>query len=78
MAADALGPGGRYLIDTIVADTLLSRFEPSGAWEVGGVAVEELRRYHEDTRRIGTTWIFTGDEERTVRTAFVLIYAVKS
>ena len=75
-AADALAPGGRYLIDTIVADTLLPRFEPSGAWEVGGVAVEELRRYHEDTRRIETTWTFTRDGERAVRTTFVRLYTV--
>lgn len=76
MAADALAPGGRYLIDTIVADTLLPRFEPSGIWEVGGVAVEELRRYHEDTRRIETTWTFTRDGERVVRTTFVRLYTV--
>ncbi len=75
-AADALAPGGRYLIDTIVADTLLPRFEPSGTWEVGGVAVEELRRYHEDTRRIETTWTFTRDGERAVRTTFVRLYTV--
>ena len=39
-AADALAPGGRYLIDTFVADSVLARFEPSGTWEVGGVAVD--------------------------------------
>ena len=76
-AADALAPGGRYLIDTIVADTLLPRFQPSGTWEVGGVAVEELRRYHEDTRRIETTWTFTRDGERAVRTTFVRLYTVE-
>ncbi len=75
-AADALAPAGRYLIDTIVADTVLPRFEPSGTWEVGGIAVEEIRRYHEDTRRIETTWAFTRDGERTVRTTFVRLYTV--
>ena len=26
--ADALAPGGRYLIDTFIADTVLAKFEP--------------------------------------------------
>ena len=76
MVAEALAPGGRYLIDTTIADSLLPEFEPTASWEVGGVAVEESRVYHDDSRRIETTWTFTRGEERVVRTSFVRLYSV--
>ena len=75
-AAEALGPGGRYLIDTFIADTVLARFEPNATWEVGGVAVDEARVYDPGTRRIETTWTFTQGEERAVRTTLVRLYSV--
>jgi SAM-dependent methyltransferase len=67
-AAAALTPGGRYLVDVPVADTVLTAFEPQGEWEVGGVHVHEARVYDEATRRIETTWTFRreGREERQV------------
>lgn len=74
--AEALAPGGRYLIDTIIADSVLSGFEPTASWEVGGVAVDEARVYHPDTRRIETTWTFTHGDERAVRSTFVRLYSV--
>jgi len=74
--AGALAPGGRYLIDTFIADTLLARFEPTATWEVGGVAVDETRIYDAGTRRIETTWTFTQDTERSVRTTSVRIYSL--
>jgi SAM-dependent methyltransferase len=75
-AAGALAPGGRYLIDTFVADTVLASFEPAATWEVGGVSVDETRRFDPDTRRIETTWTFTQGEERSVRTTLVRLYSV--
>jgi len=74
--ADALAPGGRFLLDTIVADSVLERFQPTASWTVGGVAVDELRIYHEDTRRIETTWTFVRGDETVVRTTFVRLYSV--
>lgn len=75
-AASALVPGGRYLIDIPVADTLLEIFEPESQWSVGGVDVHEARRYHDDTKRIETTWAFTRGEERDVRITSVRLYGV--
>ena len=75
-AAEALVPGGRYLIDTVSAETLLNRFEPTHAWEVGGVTVDEARVYHEDTRRIETTWTMTDGGERVERTTSVRVFTV--
>jgi SAM-dependent methyltransferase len=74
--ADALAPGGRYLIDTFIADTLRASFEPTAAWEVGGVAVDEARVYDPGTRRIETTWTFTQGEERSIRTTSVRVYSL--
>jgi SAM-dependent methyltransferase len=75
-AADALVPGGRYLIDVPVADTVLPAFEPEGAWQVGGVSVHEARVYDEDTRRIETTWTFVRGGDRESRTTSVRLYTV--
>jgi SAM-dependent methyltransferase len=75
-AAEALVPGGRYLIDVPVADTVLPAFEPEASWEVGGVAVHEARAYDEDTRRIDTTWTFTREGARESRTTSVRLYTV--
>jgi SAM-dependent methyltransferase len=75
--ADALAPGGRCLVDTIAADTLLPRFEPSDGWDVGGVRVDETRRYDEASKRIETTWSFArGEEERSQRVTSIRLYSV--
>jgi SAM-dependent methyltransferase len=74
--AEALAPGGRFLIDTIIADAVLPAFEPAASWEVGGVAVDEARIYHAETCRIETTWTFAQGLERSVRTTFVRLYSV--
>jgi SAM-dependent methyltransferase len=74
--ARALAPGGRFLVDTIVADSVLQRFQSRASWNVGGVRVDEVRVYHEDTRRIETTWAFARGDERVVRTTFVRLYSV--
>jgi SAM-dependent methyltransferase len=74
---DALVPGGRLLIDTLVADTLLPGFVPDAEWSVGDVDVREHRRYDDDRKRVETTWTFTsGDEVATQRTS-VRIYALE-
>ena len=75
-AAQALAPGGRFLIDTIVADSVLERFQSTASWRVGGVRVDEVRVYDEDTRRIETTWTFVRGDEQVVRTTLVRLYSV--
>ncbi|MFI5055831.1 MAG: class I SAM-dependent DNA methyltransferase [Actinomycetota bacterium] len=75
-AAAALAPGGQFLVDTNVADSVLERFQPTASWTVGGVAVDEVRVYHEDTRRMETTWTFARGDEGEVRTTSVRLYSV--
>lgn len=74
--ADALAPGGRFLIDTNVADSVLERFQSTASWNVGGVRVDEVRIYQEGARRIETTWTFARGDERVVRTTSVRLYSV--
>jgi len=75
-AAAALAPGGRYLIDTVAADSMLIDFHPENEWTVGGTHVHEMRRYDDVTRRIEDTWTFTRAGERETRTTSVRVYTV--
>jgi len=74
--ADALVPGGRLLVDTLVADTLLPGFVPDARWSVGDVDVTEARAYDPGTKRIETTWTFTRDGEAVTQATSVRIYAL--
>ena len=74
--ADALRPAGRCLVDTIVADSLLPRFEPHATWEVAGIRVDEDRLYDEASKRIETTWTFTRVAERATQVTSVRLYTV--
>jgi SAM-dependent methyltransferase len=73
---DALAPGGRVLLDTLVADTLLPGFIPEAAWSVGDVDVAEVRRYDEHGKRIETTWTFTRDGAHTTQVTSVRLYSL--
>jgi SAM-dependent methyltransferase len=74
--ADALRPAGRCLVDTIVADTLLPRFEPHGTWELAGIRVDEDRVYDATSKRIETTWSFTRGAERATQVTSVRLYTI--
>jgi SAM-dependent methyltransferase len=74
---DALVPGGRLLIDTLVADTLVPGFVPDAAWSVGDVDVREHRRYDADRKRVETTWTFTTEGKDATQVTSVRIYAVE-
>jgi len=74
---DALVAGGRLLIDTLVADTLLPGFVPDAEWSVGDVGVREHRRYDADTKRVETTWTFTSEGTSATQATSVRIYAME-
>ena len=75
-AADALVSGGRFLVDVPVADTILDVFEERSTWDIGGVRVEENRRYDSVNKRIEETWTFLRDGTRESRTSSVRLFAV--
>jgi len=74
--ADALAPGGRCLVDTIIADSLLPAFEPSAEWDLGETHVAEARRYDGNERRIETTWTFTRGDGRAQHVTSVRLYSL--
>ena len=73
---DALVPGGRLLVDTLVADTLLRGFVPDAAWSVGDVDVTEARVYDPGTKRIETTWTFARGTDEVSQVTSVRMYAL--
>ena len=75
-AAAALVPGGRFLIDTVVADSVLTDFTPEFEWDLAGVHVHESRTYDEEARRIGDNWTFTRDGDEETLTTSVRVYTV--
>jgi SAM-dependent methyltransferase len=73
-AAAALRPGGALVIDTLLLETSMPRFEPRGFSLVGETYVLEEREYVADTGRLEITWIFLGDRKplRTDRSSMRL------
>jgi SAM-dependent methyltransferase len=74
---DALVPGGRFLVDTFVADTLLPDFVPEASWSVGDIVVAEVRRYDAVDKRIETTWTFTSGDENATQVTSVRLYTLE-
>jgi SAM-dependent methyltransferase len=75
-AAAALVAGGRLLIDTVAADSVLVDFQPEADWKIGDVHVHESRTYDEEGRRIVDVWTFTRDGAVETRTTSVRAYTV--
>ncbi len=77
----ALRPGGRFLIETHVAETLLPRFQPRDwIWwgeEPDRVRVLQERSWNLDTGRIECTWTFVRDDEVRESASSTRIYSVR-
>lgn len=60
--SDALGKGGRFLVDTHVAETLLPRFEEKDWIEADDITALQERNYDHETGRIEEEWtLMQGD-----------------
>jgi len=75
-ASRALRPGGRYLIDTVGAESLLADFRERDWFTAGDVDVMERRTYVVGTGRIETEWTFVSAGARRVHTTSVRAYTV--
>ena len=76
--ADALRPAGRCLVDTIVADSLLPRFEPHATWEVAGVRGMPVPLVFEPTTEPKTSanrvhWDVTADVDELMALGATLV-----
>lgn len=75
-AARALKPGGRYLIDTPGAETILSRFTERDWFEVEGSVVLQERSYSLGEGREETEWTFLREGRRESHRSSMRIYTL--
>lgn len=76
--AEALRPGGRYLIDTVTLETLAARFRPRDRYEAEGVTVTTETALNLGEGRVETTWTFrSGDDEPVVRRSSIRCYTLR-
>ncbi len=77
--ARSLVPGGRFLVETHVLETLLPRFQPRGWAPAGEALLLEDRRYDPSTGRLVVEWTRVGDRGREAvsRTSSVRVYTYR-
>ena len=77
----ALRSGGRFLIDTHVAESLLPKFRPRDwSWLGEGaqrVRVLEERRWNLETGRVDSTWTFIGEGAPVQHEVSIRVYAFR-
>jgi SAM-dependent methyltransferase len=62
--ARSLRPGGIFVLDTHVMETVLPHFEPRGFAEHDGLIVTEERAFNHETGRVDTRWNFVAPDGR--------------
>lgn len=77
VVADALRPGGRYLIDTVSLETLAARFRPRDWFETQDVLVTTETAMSLGEGRVETTWTLRRrDAEPVVRRSTIRCYTL--
>jgi cyclopropane fatty-acyl-phospholipid synthase-like methyltransferase len=76
--AAALKPGGGFLLETHVMETLLPRYEQRGWRRYGETYVLEDRRLDHAGGRIETTWTFLGSGEPSDEHSSIRIYTYRA
>jgi SAM-dependent methyltransferase len=72
-----LRPGGRFLVDTHVAETLFRIFRESGWERVGQTLVLQERRIDHEAGRIESDWTFVLDGAVFSRSASIRLYTYR-
>jgi SAM-dependent methyltransferase len=75
-AAEALRPGGRYLIDTPCLETVLPRFRDRHWFEVDDTVVLQETEWSAGTGRVETTWTFLRGSERAAHRSSIRLYSL--
>jgi SAM-dependent methyltransferase len=75
-AATALHPGGRYLIDTVVADGVLAQFKERDWFSRGDGFVLTENQWAPGSSRIEADWTFVHNGRVDVRHSSVRVYTV--
>lgn len=73
----ALKPGGRFVLDTHVAETLLPRFEERAWRQAGETLVLEDRSYDHSKSRVEVEWTFVKGSQVEQATSSIRIYTYR-
>lgn len=73
----ALKPGGRFLVDTHIAETVLPGFQERGWTRVGETLVLEERRYDHAQSRLNLEWTLVQDGKMTTNPSSFRIYTYR-
>lgn len=77
-AAEALVPGGVYLIDGHVTETLLPQFTiGEGPTHVGEFTIDDARRWNAEEGRVESTWTLKRGDQTEVRKSSIRIYSIR-
>jgi 2-polyprenyl-3-methyl-5-hydroxy-6-metoxy-1,4-benzoquinol methylase len=73
----ALKPGGRFVLETLIAETLLPQFQERGWQQIGDTLLLERRWYDYAQSRVGTEWTFIHDSKTETQTTSIRIYTYR-
>lgn len=73
----ALKPGGRFVLETLIAETLLPMFQERGWQQIGDTLLLERRWYDYIQSRVGTEWTLMHDGKSETQTTSIRIYTYR-
>lgn len=73
----ALKPEGRFVLETLIAETLLPQFQERGWQQVGDTLVLERRWYDHVLSRTGTEWTIIHNGNMETQTTSIRIYTYR-
>jgi uncharacterized protein with PIN domain len=77
VACRALRPGGRYVIDGPLLESIVSHCQPRRWFEVDDITVTEDRTWNAETGCMDVTWTFLRGGEREVRRSSIRFYTAR-
>jgi SAM-dependent methyltransferase len=75
--ARVLKPGGRFLVDTHIAETVLPRFQERGWQRVGDILALENRSWDPESGRIDVEWTLIGKGKEETLESSIRIYSYR-
>ncbi|NOT55735.1 MAG: class I SAM-dependent methyltransferase [Deltaproteobacteria bacterium] len=73
----ALKPGGRFVLETLIAETLLPLFQERGWQQIGETLLLERRWYDYVQSRVGTEWTLIHEGKSETQTTSIRIYTYR-
>ena len=73
----ALKPGERFVLETLIAETLLPMFQERGWQQIGDTLMLERRWYDYVQSQVGTEWTLLHDGKTETLTTSIRIYTYR-